>query len=614
MLTKLFVRKFYNQFNFQQCSQFSKLNHFFQQFEMDKYDTSSQIDTSDRMKFSKIIESMDQGKQSLFNSSLSEYLNTESIKFEQLLTLLTQLHQTNIFCNKPNQEILLQMINQNLKTINIGILQMISHSLSLGIANQQTLSLYLQHFITCDLKKFNYLQQFDMIFIISQGILKFKIDLSNPEFMNQWKVLLQLLKPHLEKKNEWVVKKYPHLAFIVRSISQDNTNNILVQDLINLFKTISIKFIQQQDLIYKLDFKEITILLSSVIKIRERHLPQELNILIENLIKYLLRQDLSKFNDSSLQSLALSLTQLPSYQSQFQELLIQQIDDRKRQGKINLKQHLSIIYELTMKWKNKVNSEKLVSLITSLPINEQSDFDLAHYFQILTILPAEQIINILKSIEYVNNSYNKQGFDLTKLEQQQKQKLQERFNFFRKNNEIFSEDRRLLYKQMQQQTAEDLAEKEAEIKEAFEIFDKNKSKSISVQELTSVFRSLGYNFSQDEIQSMVKELRQSQKAEGADDKELNFDDFKNLLLMQEEKAKNGEDDLRDAFEVFDRDANGYIGLEELMMVAKSLGENISEEDLKGMLQYAANTLNQNDDDKDKTPQINLPQFVEAYLK
>lgn len=90
---------------------------------------------------------------------------------------------------------------------------------------------------------------------------------------------------------------------------------------------------------------------------------------------------------------------------------------------------------------------------------------------------------------------------------------------------------------------------------------------------------------------MVKELRHTQKAEGAEDKELDFDDFKNLLLMQEEKAKSGEDDLRDAFEVFDRDANGYIGLEELMMVAKSLGENISEEDLKGMLQYAANTSN-----------------------
>lgn len=76
--------------------------------------------------------------------------------------------------------------------------------------------------------------------------------------------------------------------------------------------------------------------------------------------------------------------------------------------------------------------------------------------------------------------------------------------------------------------------------------------------------------------------------EVSEDQELTFEDFRSLLLMQEEKAKNGEDDLRDAFEVFDRDANGYIGVEELMMVAKSLGENISEEDLKGMLAYAAN--------------------------
>lgn len=57
-------------------------------------------------------------------------------------------------------------------------------------------------------------------------------------------------------------------------------------------------------------------------------------------------------------------------------------------------------------------------------------------------------------------------------------------------------------------------EKEAEIKEAFNIFDKNKSDSISgiwgifdvVEELSSVFRSLGYNFTNDDIQQMVKEL------------------------------------------------------------------------------------------------------------
>lgn len=142
----------------------------------------------------------------------------------------------------------------------------------------------------------------------------------------------------------------------------------------------------------------------------------------------------------------------------------------------------------------------------------------------------------------------------------------------------------------------DEAEKEYELKEAFKIFDKNQNDSISVEELTSVFRSLGYNFSHKDIDEMVKEYK-------ADVQELTFEDFKQLLLMQEQKAKSGEDDLRDAFEVFDRDANGYITMEELMIVTKSLGERLSEEDLRGMIAYAA----QNGE------QVSLKDFVEVFL-
>ncbi|CAD8196786.1 unnamed protein product [Paramecium octaurelia] len=401
MLKKILVLQLCNRFCFAKFYQFSKLNHFFEQFEMDKFDSNSQFTaTTGNIKFSKILESLDKGKQSLFNSTLNDYLKTQTINFEQLLTLLVALHQTNIFCNKSNKEILLKHINSNLNTINIGVLQMISHSLSLGIADQQTLNLYIQHFLKCDLKRFNHIQQFDMIFIISQAVLKFQVNLYNPEFANQWKLLLQLLLPHLETKKDWLVKKFPHLAFIVKGASKDDAQSFFIEDLINLFKAMTNKFNQQADLIYKLDSKDITILLSSVIKIRDKYLTQELNILIDNLIKYLMRYDFSKFNDSSLQSIALSLTHLPTYQSQFQELLIDQIDQRKQKGKFNTKQHLSIIFELIIKWRNKVSNQKLVNVIQSLSVIEQSDYDLAHYFQILTTLPLEQIIGLLKQIEF----------------------------------------------------------------------------------------------------------------------------------------------------------------------------------------------------------------------
>ncbi|CAK63863.1 unnamed protein product (macronuclear) [Paramecium tetraurelia] len=401
MLRKLLVLKLCNRFCFAKFYQFSKLDHFFEKFEMDKFDSDTQFTpTNGNFKFSKILESLEKGKQSLFNSSLNDYLTTQTINFEQLLALLVALHQTNIFCNKSNKEILLKYINSNLNTINIGVLQMISHSLSLGIADQQTLSLYFQHFLKCNLKRFNHIQQFDMIFIISQAVLKYQVNLDNSEFANQWKLLLQLLLPHLETKKDWLVKKFPHLAFIIKSAGKDDAQSFFIEDLINLFKAMTSKFNQQAELIYKLDSKEITILLSSVIKIRDRYLTQELNILIDNLIKYLIRYDFSKFNDSSLQSLALSITHFPSYQSQFYELLVDQIEQRKQKGKFNTKQHISIIFELSIKWKNKGSNVKLVNVIQSLSVIEQSDYDLAHYFQILTTLPLEYIIDLLKSIEF----------------------------------------------------------------------------------------------------------------------------------------------------------------------------------------------------------------------
>ncbi|KAM3128365.1 hypothetical protein pb186bvf_019555 [Paramecium bursaria] len=86
--------------------------------------------------------------------------------------------------------------------------------------------------------------------------------------------------------------------------------------------------------------------------------------------------------------------------------------------------------------------------------------------------------------------------------------------------------------------------------------------------------------------------------------ELSFEDFKKLLQQQEKKQAESEDDLREAFEVFDRDANGFITVEELKLVAKSLGETISDNDLEEMIKHASG----------QDTKVSLKQFVEVYMK
>lgn len=73
---------------------------------------------------------------------------------------------------------------------------------------------------------------------------------------------------------------------------------------------------------------------------------------------------------------------------------------------------------------------------------------------------------------------------------------------------------------------------------------------ILVSELSSVFRSLGYNFTVEDIKEMLREIDDqalNNQLHQEQDYGLDFETFKKLLKKQEEKLKDGEDELIDAF-------------------------------------------------------------------
>ena len=116
----------------------------------------------------------------------------------------------------------------------------------------------------------------------------------------------------------------------------------------------------------------------------------------------------------------------------------------------------------------------------------------------------------------------------------------------------------------------------AEFKEAFQIFDKDGDGSITTKELGTVMRRLGQNPSDDKIRQMIIDV---------DEDKSETIDFKEFLGLMAKKMKenDSEDELIEAFKVFDRDGNGKISAHELRYVMLSSGEDLTEQDIQEMV-------------------------------
>jgi calmodulin len=123
--------------------------------------------------------------------------------------------------------------------------------------------------------------------------------------------------------------------------------------------------------------------------------------------------------------------------------------------------------------------------------------------------------------------------------------------------------------------------------------------TITSKELGTVMRSLGQSPTEEELREMVKEV----DADGSG--AIDFQEFLTLLARQMREANGAdEDELREAFRVFDQDQNGFISRDELRHVLQNLGERLSDDELAEMLREA---------DVDGDGQINYTEFAKVML-
>ena len=133
--------------------------------------------------------------------------------------------------------------------------------------------------------------------------------------------------------------------------------------------------------------------------------------------------------------------------------------------------------------------------------------------------------------------------------------------------------------------------------DVFDQFDKDKDGKISAKELENAMQSMGQNPTVEEIQEMMKEVDLDQ------DGKISFEEFMHLMTNNTKETET-EDEVINAFRVFDKEGNGLISSAELKHIMMTIGDKMTEEEADEMV---------NEADIDEDGMINYEEFVRMMM-
>jgi calmodulin len=139
-------------------------------------------------------------------------------------------------------------------------------------------------------------------------------------------------------------------------------------------------------------------------------------------------------------------------------------------------------------------------------------------------------------------------------------------------------------------------EEEANFKNAFNAFDDDRDGVIPTELLGKLLRAVGYNPYPEEVEDMVEDL-------ASDGSPLKFESFL-YLLRAHARSAFPEEELVDAFRVFDKDGTGRLSVDTIQKILKSLKQPFTEDQIAELLSQA---------DVDAQSTVNYRDFVKVML-
>lgn len=139
-----------------------------------------------------------------------------------------------------------------------------------------------------------------------------------------------------------------------------------------------------------------------------------------------------------------------------------------------------------------------------------------------------------------------------------------------------------------------------EIKEAFDLFDSDKSGEIDTDELKQALKNLGIDAKNQTLANMMADLDKDHSGK------IDFNEFIDMMTAKM-SDRDTREDLEKVFRLFlgDEEKADKITLKHLKRVARELNENMSEEELQEMITRA---------DLNKDQGVDFEEFYQIMTK
>uniref|UniRef100_A0A1B0DF96 EF-hand domain-containing protein n=1 Tax=Phlebotomus papatasi TaxID=29031 RepID=A0A1B0DF96_PHLPP len=117
------------------------------------------------------------------------------------------------------------------------------------------------------------------------------------------------------------------------------------------------------------------------------------------------------------------------------------------------------------------------------------------------------------------------------------------------------------------------------IRKAFQMFDTTKSGFIDTLKISTILTSMGQPYDKTELQTLIADNDPEQTGK------VNIDGFSRIAghFLEEEDAEAMQQELKEAFRLYDREGNGYITTSTLKEILAALDDKLSNADLDGII-------------------------------